>query len=676
MVRRAAVAALVVVAALVAPVGATAPASATTVRGAGSAGTDQQRLYVNYTLSLTPADPGSIEVHAGFDIPEDVTSLTARVPAAATVTASEGFVRRTERKYDWQGTTQEPSLTYDLAVNHTASGEQGGRTGYFYVDAGEWAIVRSPQVGITYSGYGERPPIVRDVRVDGQGVAGSSLSYLGPHETYASTAADQRFRLVVPRAADMVEPPGRVLRAVGEAARALDVGERDEEVLMIAAPTTVDWGSVGLQLGDADFWVRDVQRLDSPNNAWLHEYVHTRQEYRTTDATRWTVEGFADYYAALLSLRQGRIDYATFRDHLRRGTRYDDAVLADPATWQVPANYRKGALVAGAVDRQVRLAGGNSLDAAFRRMNRERRLNESEFLAAVAAAGDGEVREYARRYTVTDAVPETWGRAEHTRAFDGLPAFDYALVGYRVTGPYRNATYEEPPTLVPGETLHVRARVTNDGDATGDYEATLLAGGVRVGTERGTLAPGESARLTYAWTPEATGSAVLELAGERATVAVRSPADPGVRRLRAPDRVATGERFVVRAVVAGADRPAEGVVRVRAGGSVVARERVRLAPGEETTVRARVRFAEPGTYRIAAGEKRGKVRVRASDASATPTPTAARSGGDATTPTDGGETAGSGTPTPADGTRTPGAGPGFGALAALLTVALLSLARR
>ncbi|KAB7516498.1 hypothetical protein DM867_05135 [Halosegnis rubeus] len=66
---------------------------------------------------------------------------------------------------------------------------------------------------------------------------------------------------------------------------------------------------------------------------------------------RWSIEGGADYYAALETLRQDRIDFAEFQQFLGRAARYDGAVLAEPNTWSdlfVP--YVKGRLVAGELD--------------------------------------------------------------------------------------------------------------------------------------------------------------------------------------------------------------------------------------------------------------------------------------------------------------------------------------
>lgn len=516
--------------------GATTPTAATTgattndsVATTGTAaGAGPDALDRIYYLALTPDDPGVVRVRVEFVVPEDVSALTATVPGDATVRGTRGFRQHTERKYDWTRTTQRPTITYRWPVNRTVDRgrESSGSGGYLFVDAGPWAVLRAPNVRVTYSGTDERLELVDAVEINGSGATGGRIVYLGEYEEHTAEAAGQRFRLVVPAAAEETPPPADVLASVGTLAER-NVGPRDPEVFVVAAPTTVEWGSTGLQIDPGDAWVRDAQRLDSPNNVWLHEYIHTRQVYRAEPETRWTVEGMAEYYAALGALDQRRIEYGAFRRHLRMGTKatYDDVVLADPDTWQgTLAKYRKGSLVMAAIDRQVRLAtdGQRTLGDVLVRVNRKGTLSQTAFLDAVEAVAGPEVREYARRYTETSATPNTWNRSRHAEAF-GLPVLRYEFASFRVTGPGRKgrATFEELPTLEPGDRLTVRIRVENRGTEPGEYRATLTRGVRVVGTRSGTLAPGESTVLVYRTTFDAPTRTSLRLQGIEGTESVQ-----------------------------------------------------------------------------------------------------------------------------------------------------------
>ncbi|WP_276258316.1 hypothetical protein [Haloglomus litoreum] len=627
--------------------------------GTGAATSPHGGLHIDFTASLTPDRPGEVDVAAGFTVPGGVTSLTAEVPADATVTNIEGFSQRGPHQYEWTRTTDTPSLTYRLPVNETVTrGREGSETsGYLFVDTGAWALMKAPRLGVTYSGTGQRQPIRTDNAVAGQGVAGDSLLYLGPVETTARTVGGQRITLAVPRAADLRESPADVLDALAGTAEGLTFGPADDEVLAIAAPTEgVDYGSTGLQRGASDFWVRDLQRLDTPENVWDHEYVHTRQTYRPTTATRWSYEGMADYYAVRRGLRSGRINYSQYRRHLRIGTRprYADVVLAEPDTWQgTTAHYWKGALAFAAIDRRIRVEtdGRATLQDAIRRAQDRAdggRLDQSTFLGSVEAVGGTGAREVARRYTETDATPETLNRSAYADVFGGVADFDYRFDGFRVEGPYRTTTVGTLPTLVPGERVVVRATATNTGDTAGDYAITLRRGDRAVGTRTGELAAGASTDLSWTVPFDAPAETTLRLGESTRAVTVRPPAAPRVTGLRVPETARVGESVEARAVVTNrAERPANGSVALAADGRTLTGRVVRLAPGESVTLTATTAFEAAGGYTVTAGDRTATVSVR--DATATATPAE-----------DGGSTAAGGAATAPTGTDDSGAGSGAG----------------
>lgn len=416
----------------------------------------------------------------------------------------------------------------------------------------------------------------------------------------------------------------------------------------------------------------------------------------------------ADYYAANRALRTGRINYSQFRRHLRIGTRprYADVMLAAPDTWRgTSANYWKGALVFAAIDRRIRLESDGSAtlqDAVRRAQDRtgRGRLNQSTFLGSVEAVGGTDSRAVARRFTETNATPETWNRSEHARAFGGFATIDYRIDGFRVEGPYRSTGVDQPPTLVPGERLVVNAVATNTGDAAGEFAVTLRAGDRAVGTRSGQLAAG--ARTDLQWTVpfEGTGERTVRLAEAERSVTVRPPATPRVTDLQVPDRVAVGESVRVRAVVTNrAERPANATVALTVDGRTLTERDVRLAPGESTTLAASTSFGSAGSYTVAADDQSATLRVRDSTAPTMSAGGGAGGSGRSTTGsvgtgTDdgvggdgsaadagadgGGASRGADTTTGTPLTPSGSAGDGFGAAAALvgLLLTVLVLARR
>ncbi|MEF8886741.1 MAG: hypothetical protein V5A30_02970 [Haloarculaceae archaeon] len=656
---RALVAALVVVLALGAAV---APAAGTAPAPGGEPQTDDtsQTIVVTQEFRLTPDRPGHIDIRWEFDIPEAVSEVRPQLPPDAENPRTDGFTPSAGRSYEWDSTTERPSLTFTVPVNETRDvrGPEGGDGDFVFVDTGDWAIARNDGVpfGYTYSSDADITVQQRNVTA-GPGVAGRAMVFLGAHEAYTRSAHSQRFRLVVPEAADLAPARAEVFDSVTAASDTLRVGDRDPQVLMVAAPTTVAWGVEGLQRGDRDFYVTADERVDTPDNTWLHEYVHTRQRFNLSAETTWLAEATAQYYAAQLTLRQDRVGFREFAGLLRRGTdsRFSEAVLANPATWST-ANYHVGALVVGDLDRRIRLATNSSstVQAVFRRLNeRSTATSGREFLRLVRETAGDAVAERARQYTETTDRPAVWSATEHAEAFGPLPAsMRYAIDGLAVRGPYRNETVPGPGPVrvVTGESLAVNATVANVGGRAGAYNLTLTRDGRVVDYATGELDPDGTAAVPVAASFGEPGTYTLAVGGARRTVEVRRPATLTVSALAVDrDRVDPGETVTVTATVRNdADRPGRTNLTVARDGTAVERRTLHLNAGGERAVSVRVQVPE-GSHRITAGDRSVTV-----------------TGGDGETTAGGrGGTGGTG-----DDATTGGATPGFGVVGVAMAVAL------
>ncbi|WP_181692001.1 hypothetical protein [Natronomonas sp. LN261] len=611
----------------------------------------EEPIELEHSLSQS-ASADRIDVETRFSIPESTVELEVRLPDGADVHGGTGFERIDDRTYEWTGRRADPSLEYEY--EGTVHGTHRGREGLSFVVAEEWALVRTPSVGVSWRSTDPESELVRSNAVDGDGIASTHMAYLGPYTEHTSTASGQAFRLVVPEAADLREEPDDVLAAIEEAAGRLVIGERDPDVFVVAAPTADHtWAPAGLQLGaGGDMWVRDTERLGTVRNTWVHEYVHTRQRYAATDATRWTIEGMADYYAALLAYEAGDVTYETFRDRLEAGDdpEYDDVRLAEPETWaETRADYDRGAAAFAYLDRRLRAEADTSLDAVVAGVNDpERALTQRRFLRAIETAGGAAVRTAAERYTETTETPPIASRSDHVAAFGG-PDVRYSIDETTVSGPYRTGAVD-PPTLVVGETLGVAVEAENVGTEAGSFEAEFRIDGEAVAVEDGRIGVGESTTLRFAHGFDSAGEFELAVGSERATVSVREPAGVEVVALEAEPAAATpGEPITLRATVAAAaDRPGKGTVTFAVDGAAVATESVRVGEGT-TSVEAAIGLDEPGTYAVSAGGRSTTVTV------------------------DGGEAGSSGRDPPAVGDQ-PGFGPGVALLA--LLVALAASGRR
>ena len=607
-----------------APTGSTPLADAPTVDSAAAASVSGPTIRVNTTLALTPNEPGSIGVVQTFSLPSEVTGLRVSLDSSATVTESRGFDRESGRTWAWDGETSDPTLRYRKSANKTsqATGPMGADGSYLFVDTGPWALVRSPNIGLKWRYRGSQPISVRrQSQAAGEGAVGGSTAFLGPHTEYTRRANGQTFRLVVPEAADLANRPGRVLRGLANASGTMQVGSRDAEVFAVAAPATgTRWAVQGLQVGSHDFWVRDSQSVTSVGNAWLHEYVHTRQSFNTADSGRWFTEASATWYAALLSLDEG----ATVTDLQRFLSRGEsspqaEAVLADPGSWQNNANYWKGGLVLGELDRRIRAESdrSTSLQSAFRSLNgRAEPVENADILRAVGAVATSSTRRATDRFTTSSSAPETWTSRAHREAFGSEPAqmqvtFTPAT-DLRYAGAYRSGTVEQPRTLAAGERLVADAAVRNVGDATGEYRLVLRVADEPVATGTGTLAPGETATHDLNYRFAEPGSYTVSIGGERFEVTVREPASPTVTALSVDRSTArVNSTVTATATVENTESvPGNRTVTFTRDGNSVAERTVTLGPGESTTVSTTVRLSEPGPVDLGAGERAVTVEVR------------------------------------------------------------------
>ncbi|MFW5918963.1 MAG: CARDB domain-containing protein [Halanaeroarchaeum sp.] len=575
------------------------------------------------TLSLTPDAPGAVDATVEFDVPSNVGSITTSVPADATVTDSVGFEPDETDQYTWDGEGSDPQLTMTVPANRTGVGMRDHTTssGYEFVDTGSWAIVSAPAMSTSWTYSGDKPTFKSGLATDGPGVAGDRMVYLGPSTEYQRSAHGQTFTLVVPDAATMEESPEAILDSFEAASLSLRVGERDPAVTVFAAPTSVDWAAGGLA-SDADAWVQADSPLDDPNNVWLHEYVHTRTDFRTTEDARWLTEASAEYYAGLLSLEQGLVSFDAFQRHLSQGARdpYGSSVMTRPDTWAAGANYLKGALVFGSVDHRLRVATDSSHttgDVLARLNDREDPVSHSFVRQAVEDLGGSATAEYLDRYATTQAAPDVWSRDEHADAFSKLPPQMVVESNptYTVSGPYRNLSTTQPPILVPGETLTVAATVTNRGDVAGSYNVTMLVDEEPVDSVSGELDAGESTHAEFTTTFDGTGTKRITLGEASTTVTVESPATVEVSGLSTDRRsVPAGSTLTVEVTASNpSDKPATGDLAILADGETVSTWTPMLDVGESEQATIPIVLDEPGTHTITVGDQSVDVTVERSN---------------------------------------------------------------
>ncbi|MFD1640874.1 PGF-CTERM sorting domain-containing protein [Halohasta litorea] len=519
-------------------------AVAATDSTAASAQLTDDEIRMTTTLDRTPDRVGEITATTSFRFPDRVTEFTARLPEGATVTETDGFDRETASDYAWDERTDQPSVTFRVDADRLTDQEgplaEDGR--YLFTETDEWALVQIPSLGIEWTRTGSPSDdleFVRETTVSGPGVAGDRMAFLGPHEVETHTAHGQTFRLVVPEAADLEPSSEEVFDSLSHASDRLRVGDRDPEVFVVAAPTeSVSWGVRGLQVGDSDMWVQDSEEMELATNVWLHEYVHTRQSFETTDETQWLREATATYYGASLALEGGHVDFDRFRRVLDRGEEapQSNSVLSQPDSWENNANYWKGSLVVGDTDRSIRAAtdSESSFEAVFRSLNSHATdardadpVTAGDLEAYLGAAGGSEVAAASMRYATTDAAPTMWDSRTHGEVFGQLPAqFRYSFAAddpIRVSGDDGSRSLNGTSgTLTVGETLTVEMVAENVGGTVGDYELLFRVNESQT-TASGRLRPNESSSHRFDQTFSEPGRYTVSVGDEQLDIRVVEP---------------------------------------------------------------------------------------------------------------------------------------------------------
>ncbi|WP_255151757.1 hypothetical protein [Halorarius halobius] len=387
--------------------------------GAAGTATEDDAIVASYTFA--PADAADrVRVTVRLtSMPASVSSFrfTPRYDGIR-VQSTRGF-SRSGGEFVWDGRTGDPSITFTApAAPRTATvrPEDGGANGLGTAGAEQWTYVAAGRLTFSYSYryYGVDPGIETRVAADG-GTAGPSIVFLGEYAVTNRSYGDQQFRLVVPEAATFTDRDrNEVLSALIGARVALDVGAVDRRVNVFVTTDPIRRGGVTFpqrRRGVQDVWVRDDVRLNTTGNTWFHEYVHSRQSYETTAETRWFTEASAEYYTALLTLQQGRIEFDTVHDHLTTERGADDR-LAAPSTWSSSRTpYTKGRRVLAALDLRIRAASGGdaTLQDVFRTMNRhDGPVSSADFRRMVDDAAGADLSGWLDRYvqgTATPSVP-------------------------------------------------------------------------------------------------------------------------------------------------------------------------------------------------------------------------------------------------------------------------------
>jgi hypothetical protein len=364
-------------------------------------------------VALTPDAPGTVRVTVTFELGTDVSTLGVTPPENATVLSRDGIVEAPNIVWDyrWDEETERPSMT----VRIPSDVENPRFGGYDFAEGDGWALVH---YGVTAGYYSDATDswhrtwereglFTTETRVEEDAVLGTQLAFLGEYERYEHSADGRNLTLVVPEAATVQEGPETVFESVSFAMDELYVAGSERDVRLFVAPDPIRRG--GIQAGATDLWVHEDVQAETADNVWVHEYLHTRQRFTPNSEMRWFAEASAEYYAALLTYREGRIDFDAFHGAVSTD-RDADSVLVNDIHWTSEyAPYSKGSRVLAGLDAQIRQgSGGNyTLADVFYLVNVHRGgITYYDLREYVVAAGGESAGAWLDEYARTEAVPD------------------------------------------------------------------------------------------------------------------------------------------------------------------------------------------------------------------------------------------------------------------------------
>lgn len=444
-------------------------------------------------------------------------------PAAAQ--DSGGAVQVTET-YHWSPDYPDGHLTVELAVENPEAADQiyveddedvvSVETDGFTYDgsADEWVAedgVDRPTINVTFDSdvqaYDEyavyyprydRPQVsARDAQGDWVSTEAthhvengldtvSEALYFGEYDRTTTEAGDAVIEVVAvdeQRVGPDLDAIASALASVDEAASG---GETDENVTMFALRGPVDdHGATGrgYALEDRAYTRPDLE-LYGAGSTWIHEHVHLTEGVYTDTSMDWFSEGYAEYGSYYFTLEAGYAGFDDFRQELGSGVS-EPSDLSDPSTWdgdeydvpsgQTQNDYYQGAMVLGAIDRDVRQATGGeeTLQDVVRKMHaHDRGVNRSDFLGMINETVTGStdhsaVGAKAATWTVSDDpsdLPETWDYATHNATFGPAPRLTVENETMYSASPTGNYSVRNDTAIRNGTRIVVEQRIENAGD--------------------------------------------------------------------------------------------------------------------------------------------------------------------------------------------------------------------
>jgi len=303
------------------------------------------------------------QLRVSYEVANQSASLeqfAIKLQTGATLVNQTGFEGSTFGSGEyWNPDAEKHELVYQMESTQTGDHQVN------YPSDDNWMFAATPQH------YGARV----DLTAEPEGYIGGNTLYLGEYSTEHAKAGCQEFVAIIPETVRFGGVSNR-LEELTTAARSLPVGHQYRTVRIFVSPE-----QPGDTLGFVSEWENEIVVVDRTvqiptSTLWIHEYVHTVQDFRAQPDMWWFSEASAEYLSFRIAVESGYISPIEHDYLLGRGAQnFNQSMITSP---QGNVAYQRGAVVLSQLELELFDTYNQSVVDMVREMNTERNPGQSD----------------------------------------------------------------------------------------------------------------------------------------------------------------------------------------------------------------------------------------------------------------------------------------------------------
>lgn len=320
------------------------------------------------------------------------TEFSLRIPQGMTIVASEGFRTRDDTIVlggpagpTWNASSKEHWIRY--------------RTSDLFPNGSGWQLAPVP-------GHGNENVTLQPAE---EGYIGPHVLYLGPYSKRSVTAGCQTITAIVPKRAGPLLNINRRLSDLQFAAQSLRTGHTYDTVRVFVSPARFEGEEVfGYNRRDTStIVIQDYSPVMPSSIAWLHEYIHTRQNIQPQPSATWTKEASATYLAVRLAVERRTINPRHHDAWLAAGQGWNNSSTLTKAKPSAGVTCYRGAALLSQVERASWQANKTTVGDLLRFLNRHPNPGQSdieEFLRKKGKVSPSQTKNFHIQVTTTTSI--------------------------------------------------------------------------------------------------------------------------------------------------------------------------------------------------------------------------------------------------------------------------------